>query len=234
MQGLILAGGEGRRLAEEGVATPKALVPVGGQPLLLRLVRQLLALGCPGVTVMLREGVPVPSGLAMEGRVAVHQCRTPGSLDTLALGFSAAPPGPVFCTMVDTVMSRADWERVFGVVRGRLAGGADTILTITPGEQDDLPLVVRFGRGGRITELVDQPAASGDWVTGGVYGFSAATRALASQSLAAGVHRMRDFLRRLLAAGLQVESVDVARMVDLDHRRSLGLAEALLSAESSA
>jgi hypothetical protein len=75
--------------------------------------------------------------------------------------------------MVDTVMSRADWERVFGVARGRLAGGADAILTITPGEQDESPLVVRFGRGGRITELVDQPAASGDWVTGGVYGSSA-------------------------------------------------------------
>ena len=40
MHGLVLAGGEGSRLAADGVAAPKALVPVGGRPQLLRLVAE--------------------------------------------------------------------------------------------------------------------------------------------------------------------------------------------------
>ena len=35
----IIAAGEGRRLSEEGVAQPKALVSLCGEPLLTRLVR---------------------------------------------------------------------------------------------------------------------------------------------------------------------------------------------------
>jgi len=230
MRGLILAGGEGRRLADDGIATPKALISLGGEPQLVRLATQFLALGCLGVTCMLRSRVPIPAALRAREGVRIIPCETPGSLHTLALGLEAVPPGPVFCSMVDTVMPRADWERVFGVADRALTAGADAVLAITPAADDEAPLAVRFGKAGRIAALDDR-ADPGAWVTGGVYAFGTTVRAEAAAAVAAGAVRMREFLRRLLARGARVETVDVARMVDLDRRRNLIVAEALLASE---
>ncbi len=230
MRGLILAGGEGRRLADDGIATPKALVPIGGEPQLVRLAAQFLALGCSDVTCLLRARVPIPAVLRSRAGVHVIPCDTPGSLHTLALGIEAVGAGPVFCSMVDTVMARADWERVYGVADRAVTAGADVVLAITPSGTDESPLAVRFGKAGRVAALEDH-ADAGAWVTGGVYAFSPTIRAEAAVAVAAGATRMREFLRRLLSLGARVETVDVAQMVDLDRRRNLIVAEALVASE---
>src|SRR5262245_39770736 len=114
MHALILAGGEGSRLRSDGVRTPKAFVELGGQPLLLRLGDRLGSLGCESITALVRESAlsrvgwrptqePSPSGGGVGG-LRVLPCDTPSSLHTLARGLAAVPPGPVLCTMVDTVM----------------------------------------------------------------------------------------------------------------------------------
>jgi len=108
MQGLILAGGRGSRLAADGVETPKALVEVAGRPQLLHLSQTFVALGCESVTCMVRDdvAVEVPPPLP----AVVHTCRTPSSLHTLVAGLAVAPPGPVFCAMVDTGHARGGLE----------------------------------------------------------------------------------------------------------------------------
>jgi len=110
MQGLILAGGDGSRLAADGVETPKALVEVAGRPQVLHLIQTLEELGCESITCMIRDGVRIEAPAS----VVVRSCRTPSSLHTLIAGLAVVPPGPVFCTMVDTVMPAADWRRVYG------------------------------------------------------------------------------------------------------------------------
>ena len=45
MQGLILAGGRGSRLAADGIETPKALVEVAGRPQIVNLIRTFDELG---------------------------------------------------------------------------------------------------------------------------------------------------------------------------------------------
>ena len=120
MQGLILAGGEGSRLVADGVDTPKALVEVAGRPQILNLIQTLEELGCESVTCMVREGVRVDAPAS----VVVRSCRTPSSLHTLIAGLAVVPPGPVFCTMVDTVMPAEDWRRVYAGVTDQLRGGS--------------------------------------------------------------------------------------------------------------
>ena len=46
MRYAIIAAGEGSRLVQEGVKTPKPLVEVGGEKLIDRLIRIFLANGC--------------------------------------------------------------------------------------------------------------------------------------------------------------------------------------------
>ena len=51
----IIAAGEGRRLSEEGVAWPKALVPLNGEPLLSRLVRIFNACGAERIVIIVND-----------------------------------------------------------------------------------------------------------------------------------------------------------------------------------
>ncbi|HEU4648876.1 MAG TPA: NTP transferase domain-containing protein [Gemmatimonadales bacterium] len=229
MQGLILAGGEGSRLAKAGVSTPKALIPVGGTPQIVRLLRTFARLGCESVTCLLREGVPTTllEAAAAQGRIPYHVqfCRTPSSLHTLVEGLQVLPPGPVFCSMVDTVMPWGDWQRAYATATGALAAGADAVLVVTSYVDDERPLHVQRDGGGRVVRIGDQPAAP-PCVTGGVYAFGPSARAVAEEALALGLERMRAFLGLLVQRGAAVGTVEVPRIIDLDDLRDLAAANA--------
>src|SRR5262245_64940726 len=127
MNGLILAAGEGRRLAADGIRQPKSLVEVAGQAQLPHLIATLRRLECATVTCMVpfewaRELNLLPI-VASNSRVTVIGCRTPSSLHTMALGLAAVPVGPVFCTMVDTVMREKDWTRLASATQAQLSSG---------------------------------------------------------------------------------------------------------------
>ena len=228
MHGLVLAGGRGSRLAAEGVETPKALVEVGGRPQMVNLVETFAALGCDSITCMVREGILPPADLA--AHAVVRTCRTPSSLHTLVAGLAAVPPGPVFCAMVDTVMPAADWRRLYRGVTECLAQGAAAALAVTPFVDDELPLYVTRDAHGFATAILDTPPPGAPLlVTGGVYGLSAVARRLASVAVAS-LHRMRAFLRLLVELKTPVATVEVPRIIDLDHKSDLEAAERWLAA----
>ncbi|HEU4589203.1 MAG TPA: NTP transferase domain-containing protein [Gemmatimonadales bacterium] len=229
MHGLILAGGEGSRLAKAGVATPKPLIPVGGTPQVVRLLRTLARLGCESVTCLLREGIPA---MLLEAEAAwvkipyhVQFCRTPSSLHTLVEGLRALPPGPVFCSMVDTVMPWGDWQRAYASATAALGAGADAVLVVTPYVDDERPLHVRRDASGRAVGIGDGPADP-PCVTGGVYAFGPSARAVAEEAVASGLERMRAFLALLVGRGAAVGTVEIPRIIDLDDLRDLAAANA--------
>jgi NDP-sugar pyrophosphorylase family protein len=229
MHSLILAGGEGSRLAASGVAEPKALVPIRGVPQLLRLARVLERVGAESITCLVRRGVslePVAPELAqLRVPVRVHECLTPSSLHTLVAGLAVVPPGDVFCTMVDTVMPLDDWLRVAMETQALLSAGADAALVVTPFVDDERPLYVARDALGRVTQVTDA-AVPVPLVTGGVYALGPRARLAAVAALAAGQERMRTFLRTLVQDGHDVRAVEVAQIVDLDHRRDVDIANA--------
>jgi len=231
MHGLILAGGEGSRLAASGVATPKALVPIGGVPQLLRLARTFERLGCASLTCMVREGVglaPIAGDLArVSPHLKIRVCRTPSSLHTLVLGLEQVPPGEVFCSMVDTVMPTVDWARAYQMSRRALGGGADAALAVTPFIDDERPLFAAYGDDHRVTSIGDEPVTP-PRVTGGLYAFSGRARVVARATLAAGHSRMRALLGELVRQGYDVRAVEIAKIIDLDCKGDLEGANAWL------
>jgi len=95
---LILAGGEGSRLAAGGIRVPKPLVEVAGQPQIVGLLETFAALGCQSLTCAVRADFPAVTRL-LDGRrfgplLTVVECRTPSSLHTLVEGLRAVPAGP--------------------------------------------------------------------------------------------------------------------------------------------
>jgi len=230
MQGLILAGGRGSRLAADGVETPKALVEIAGRPQIVHLTQMFQQLGCESITCMVREGIPVD----LPAPVVVRSCRTPSSLHTLVAGLAVVPPGPVFCAMVDTVMPPPDWRRLFRSVTESLAAGSLAVLAVTPFVDDELPLYVTRNAAGLAVDISDtpEPAAGAPLlVTGGVYGLSPVARRLASVAVAS-LHRMRAFLKLLVELRVPVATIEVPRIIDLDHKRDLEAAETWLAART--
>lgn len=230
MQGLILAGGRGSRLAADGVETPKALVEIAGRPQIVHLIQTFQALGCATITCMVRDDVRLETPLPAPA--VVRRCHTPSSLHTLVAGLAAIPPGPVFCAMVDTVMPPADWRRVYRGVIERLATGSLAVLAVTPFVDDELPLYVTQNAQGLATGILDGPPVGGRvLVTGGVYGLSPEARRLAAVAVSS-LHRMRAFLKLLVELRAPVATVEVPRIIDLDHKRDLDAAETWLTART--
>jgi molybdopterin-guanine dinucleotide biosynthesis protein A len=239
VHGLILAGGEGSRLVADGVADSKATVNVAGQPQMLRLLDTLGALGCPTITCMLRDTAEGADsgldlvGMAVTGRepkVSVVRCHTPSSLHTLVDGLAHVPPGDVFCTMVDTVMRARDWRTVFTAAAAALGAGADALLAVTPYVDDDRPLWVHRDPSG-VARLVGDTPVEPPCVTGGVYAFGPRARKEAARARRQGASRMRGFLAQLVADGYRVATVEVQRIVDVDRRRDLDVANDWLGTE---
>ena len=231
MQGLILAGGRGSRLAAEGVDTPKALVEVAGRPQIVHLIETFIDLGCASIVCMVRDDVPAAWEQRFGPRthavpITIQSCRTPSSFHTLVEGLALVPPGPVFCAMVDTVMPVADWQRLYRGVTEQLAAGSLAVLAVTPFVDDERPLYVTRDAAGLAVEISDQLAPP-PLVTGGVYGLSPAARHIAATAPA--LPRMRAFLRLLVRRGGPVATVEVARIIDLDHKRDLDAAAAWLA-----
>lgn len=234
MHGLVLAGGEGSRLAAAGVMVPKPLVQVAGKPQIVRVVETFESLGCESITIAVRTDFPAVRHVLDAHRsrpsLTIIQCRTPSSLHTLAEGLQAVPPGPVFCTMVDTVMHTADWRRVYREVDAELARGAEAVLVVTPYVDDESPVYVGRRAGGAVGAIAAVPIGP-PRVTGGVYGLSVGARRAAAEALAAGVVRMRGFLQTFVATGHAVAAVEVGRIIDVDRPADLREAEAWLAGE---
>jgi NDP-sugar pyrophosphorylase family protein len=236
VHGLILAGGEGSRLAAGGIRVPKPLVEVAGRPQIVGLLETFAALGCQSLTCAIRADFPAVTRLLDGTRfgplLTLVECRTPSSLHTLVEGLRAVPAGPVFCSMVDTVMRPADWRAVFGATERHLEGGAEMVLAVTPYVDDESPVYVTRGGAGDVRTLTDEPVDP-PCVTGGVYGLSAGMRRAAADAVSGGGHKMRSFLRAVVADGRRVVAVEVPRIIDIDRPSDLQNANAWLAARDT-
>jgi hypothetical protein len=135
--------------------------------------------------------------------------------------------------MVDSVMRPNDWRLVYERATQDLAGGAGGVLAVTPAHaDDDSPLWVAIDDARRVVAVGPEAAPTARHVTGGVYAFAPSARTRAQETLASGAHRMRIFLAGLVAAGARVTAVEVACMIDVDHRQDLERANRLMMTES--
>jgi NDP-sugar pyrophosphorylase family protein len=226
-RGGIIAAGHGSRLRAAGYAMPKALVPIGGVPLIERVIRNFTAAGVESLVVIVNE----------QSRVCVEWVHrrfpaldvefivktTASSLASFLEVSARLGPGPALISTVDAWCRAADFVSFVEAGRRRLPAGS--VLGLTPLVADEKPLWATVDAGGRIIRLGD---GAGPMVTAGFYLLSASARAVTPPP---GLGRLRDYLGWLVERQpIYGEVIDT--VVDVDRPDDVALAETLAPKES--
>lgn len=242
----IIAAGEGSRLVQEGVAFPKPLVPLNGEPMIGRLVRIFQENGAGRISIIvneqmtevrefvenLRKEISIPVDLVVK--------TTPSSMHSFyELGKLLKGHGRFIVTTVDTIFREPDFS---GYVKAYSDAAADVdgMMAVTSFVDDEKPLYVETDSEMNITAFLDKSAVNGDvkdaetreFVSGGIYGLGDKAVDVLDECLKNGVSRMRNYQRALVSAGLRLKACDMGKIIDVDHAGDIAKAEQFLTQNS--
>ncbi len=226
MKAGIIAAGIGERLAAGGEHTPKPLVPIGGEPMIGRLVRLIVEAGVTSLCCIINEQSAATGEylLSQPWPLPFQLIRktTDNSMESL---FSLAPllQGEPFVLFTVDAVFRALTLRRF------LAGAAalpfaEGVLALTRFCDDEKPLRVERDRGRRIRRI-GEDRDIGNQVTAGFYRFEPSIFDFAEQARARGLSALRQFLGFLLENGYGLYGISVAKTIDIDRPEDVVEAE---------
>ena len=161
LEAVVLAAGQGRRLWPLTESRPKAVLPIGGRPVVATLLRELAAAGIERVTLVvgrLGEQVEALAGDGSAFGLTVRYARQPeplGSADALRQALEAGARAPLLACAADTVFRPGD---VGSAAARWLVSGTAGGLAVRPVSPNELSerSSVRV-EDGRVLEVVEKP-----------------------------------------------------------------------------
>lgn len=236
MKYAIIAAGEGSRLSNEGIALPKPLVPLCGQPMIERLLRLFLKQNAEEVVIVVNDLNLEPQQYL---RRLMQQHPTwplrlvvatpPSSMHSFAALAPYLAEGPFVLTTVDTIFLEADFSRYIAAFQEALAEGKDGVMAVTDYIDDEKPLYISTDEQERILGFHDERTANCHFISGGIYGLTPRALPTLQRCLREGQSRMRNFQRALIADGLWLTAHRFSKILDVDHASDLEKAEAFLN-----
>lgn len=240
MKFAILAAGEGRRLREEGAATPKPLTEINGETLIDRLIRIFNNNGAKEIVVIVNEETNLvkqhiqnnyPAVICDGTNISTRPDSNPQGTATVRLvtkttkssmhsffEISKYLEDGKFClTTVDTIFNESDFGAYIEAWNG---SSADGLMAVTPFVDDEKPLYVSVDRSMRITGFHDTIPSSNDtgiYVSGGIYGLTPKCIPVLNHCMAANMSRMRNFQRQMVGDGLKLMAYPFQTILDVDH-----------------
>lgn len=229
VSGGLICAGRGMRFRKAGVDTPKALIPLGGRPLLDWAVRQQSAAGIDNMTVIFNsENGPACRDYLEQAFAQMHFtiiCRdTATSFESFQTVLSAAPAGHMLISTVDAVYAPG---RITDFLRfTRNLPPTAMALGVTDFIDDEKPLCATLAADGRIVSLGDSQSR---FVTSGIYWLPTT---LARLGRGKDFAALRQFLAYLIAEGSLCLGFDMQKSIDIDRPADLAAAEAFVDAFS--
>ena len=231
MRYAVIAAGEGSRLAQEGMTTPKPLVKIGGECMVDRLVRIFVAAGAKEVCVVCNpsSGAYIKSRQEAGAPLRSIVRTTPSSMHSM---YELMPmlegDEPFVLTTVDTVFHESEFQDYVAAFEKMVAAGeADGLMGVTTYIDDEKPLYVATDDDLNIRAFLDADE-NPRYVSGGIYGLTPCALATLRRCVDRGESRMRNFQRALLTDGLQLKAYPFTKVIDVDHAGDIAKAEALL------
>lgn len=223
----IIAAGEGSRLAQEGVTLPKPLVRLHGEPMIGRLINTFLSCGAESISVIINESMPEVRTylesieLPVPLRLTVKS--TAGSMQSFHELSRTLDDGPFCLTTVDTVFSPEEFRRYIRAFEADTE--ADGYMAVTTYVDDEKPLYVAADTADNITGFLDNAVPGVRYISGGIYALRPQAVEILADCMEAGVTRMRDYQRALVASGQRLKAYPFGKIIDVDHAADIAAAE---------
>ncbi len=226
----IIAAGEGSRLAQEGVAKPKPLVELQGEPMIGRLINIMLRCNAESISIIVNEhmtqvreyleqlSLPVPLNLVVK--------TTPSSMHSFWHLSRVIPQGKFCLTTVDTIFREEDFKGYIDAFEHDEKH--DGMWAVTPFVDDEKPLWVDVDQEMNITAFRDKPWDGAKFVSGGVYAMTHRAFTVLDRCIEQNISRMRNFQRALVDAGCCLQAYSIDKIVDVDHADDIATAEQFL------
>jgi len=232
VRALILAAGDGDRLAPYTDTMPKPLVPVGGRPLISHVLDGLFDAGVRETVVVIgyraaqmRHALPHLAPRGMTLRFVEHAAWMLGNARSLWAARAAIAP-PFLLAMADHIVDPAITRAVVHGARDRCRLAVDRAGPADPRAEEATRALVRDGR------VLDLGKSLSSWDTLDTGTFWCTREALAA--LAAGDRdgELGAVFAQLARRG-RLDAVDVtgARWIDVDTPADLALAGEMLEAD---
>ncbi len=234
MKYAVIAAGEGSRLAQEGIKSPKPLVEVAGERLIDRLLRVFMANGASEVVAICNEQMidvqvrlqEIQNGGQVPLKFIVKS--TPSSMHSMWELSRWLGDEPFVLTTVDTIFRESEFETYIKTFHSLIARGeADGLMGVTDYIDDEKPLYVSTDEALRITGFLDSCDAP-KYISGGIYGLMPASIDTLRRCIERGESRMRNFQRALVRDGLRLQAFPFSKVLDIDHASDIAKAERFL------
>lgn len=223
----IIAAGEGSRLAQEGVALPKPLVELNGEPMILRLINIFRRCNAQSISIIINDFMPEVKqfiqSLQLDVPLNIVVKSTPSSMHSFWELSKVMSPGKFCLTTVDTIFREEDFARYIKAFEADTRH--DGMWAVTPFIEDEKPLYVDVDRRMNIKAFCDEAFEGAKYVSGGVYAMSDAAFPVLNECIERGISRMRNFQRALIAAGMKLKAFSIDKIIDVDHASDIEVAQ---------
>ncbi|HIS10666.1 MAG TPA: NTP transferase domain-containing protein [Candidatus Avibacteroides excrementipullorum] len=225
----IIAAGNGSRLAQEGIKSPKPLIRINGEIMIERLVRIFLKAGASSVIIIINDKTE-ETKLALESMAEKYSIRlvvksTPSSMHSF---YELSPyiTDDRFClTTVDTIFKEEEFLAYIDRFR---QSDADGIMAVTDFIDDEKPLYISTNKNMDITAFKDRQENDCNYISGGIYCLKAKALDTLRKCMAEGKSHMRNFQRELLSDGMHLKAYPFSKILDIDHASDIEKAETFL------
>lgn len=232
----IIAAGEGSRLVQEGIPTPKPLVDLDGRPMIRRLIDIFVEMHAETISVIVNEQMTevreyltaLQSVLPCSLNIVVKS--TPSSMHSFMEVSKIFPEGSKFIlTTVDTIFRKQDFSRYVHAFENA-PSDLDGVMGVTSYIEDEKPLYIGIDDHDIITAFSDTPLPGGKYISAGIYGLTTPALKVLRECIDSGVSRMRNYQRALVAHGMKLLAYDLGKVLDVDHASDIETARRFINA----
>lgn len=229
----IIAAGEGSRLAQEGVAKPKPLVDICGEPMIGRLINLFCRCNAESISIIVNEQMTEVreyiESLSLDIPLNLVVKTTPSSMHSLFELSRVIPKGRFCLTTVDTIFREQDFRPYIEAMEADER--YDGMMAVTDYIDDEKPLYVQTDDDLNITAFRDERYDGAKYISGGIYALNEKAIDVLADCMERGVARMRNFQRALVDAGLRLKAYPMGKILDVDHAGDIEKAENFINSK---
>lgn len=229
----IIAAGEGSRLAQEGVAKPKPLVDICGEPMIGRLINLFCRCNAESVSIIVNEQMTEVreyiESLSLDIPLNLVVKTTPSSMHSFFELSRVIPKGRFCLTTVDTIFREQDFRPYIEAMESDER--YDGMMAVTDYIDDEKPLYVQTDDDLNITAFRDERYDGAKYISGGIYALNEKAIDVLADCMERGVARMRNFQRALVDAGLRLKAYPMGKILDVDHAGDIEKAENFINSK---